>query len=41
MIDVGEKLKEKCHVLVKEFHGNFPSKTVSCRKIKSVSRDVK
>ena len=38
---MGEKLKGNCHVLVKEFHGNFPSKTPSCRKIRSVFRDVK
>ena len=37
----GRKNEENCDDLVKEFHGNCPSKTVSCRKIKSVFRDVK
>ena len=37
----GLKNKENCHVLVKEFHGHFCSKTPGCRKIKSVFRDVK
>ena len=32
---------ENYHVLVKPFHGNFRSKTLACRKIKSVFRDVK
>ena len=35
------KIKENYSVLVREFHGNFPSKTISCRKIKSIFRDVK
>ena len=30
------KIQENFHVSVKKFHGNFPSKVVSCRKIKSV-----
>ena len=38
---VGEKIKENYHVLVNQFHGNFNSKTLACRKIKSVFRDVK
>ena len=36
----GKKLR-KLHALVKEFHGNFLSKTLGCREIKSVFRDVK
>ena len=32
---------KNCHVLVNQFHGNFHSKTPSCRNINSVSRDVK
>ena len=39
--DVVWKLKENCHALVNQFHGNFRSKTLCCRKIKSVFRDVK
>ena len=35
------KIKENCHVLVNQFHGNFRSKTLDCMKIKSVFRDVK
>ena len=35
------KIKENCHVLVNQFHGNFNSKTLGCRKIKSVFRNVK
>ena len=35
------KIKENCHVLVNQFHGNFRFKTLGCRKIKSVFRDVK
>ena len=35
------KIEENCHVLVEEFHGNFHSKTLGCKKIKSVFRDVK
>ena len=41
MIWSGWKIKENCHVLVNQFHGNFHSKTVSCRKMKSVFMDVK
>ena len=33
--------EENCHVLVKQFHGNFRSKTLCCRTIRSVFRDVK
>ena len=33
--------RENCQIMVKEVHGNFPFKTVSCRKIKSVFRVVK
>ena len=35
------KIKENYHVLVNQFHGNFRSKTLCCRKIKSVFREVK
>ena len=41
MIWCGLKIKENCLVLVNQFNGNFRSKTISCRKIKSVFRDVK
>ena len=37
----GLKIKENCHVLLNQFHGNFCSKTFGCRKIKSVFRHVK
>ena len=37
----GLKIKENYHVLVNQLHGNFRSKTLSCRKIKYVFRDVK
>ena len=37
----GLKIKENYHVLVNQFHWNFRSKTLSCRKIKYVFRDVK
>ena len=33
----GLKIKENCHVLVNQFHGNFCSKTSSCWKIKLFS----
>ena len=33
--------KKNCHILEKQFHGNFHSKTLSCGKTKSVIRDVK
>ena len=35
------KSKENCHVLVNQFHRNFRSETLGCRKTKSVFRDVK
>ena len=35
------KIKENCHVVANQFHGNFRSKTLSCWKIRSVFRDVK
>ena len=35
------KIEENCHVLVNQFHWNVCFKTLSCRKIKSVFRDVK
>ena len=38
---VDEKIKENYHVLVNQSHGNFHSKTLACRKIRSVFRDVK
>ena len=41
MIACGLKIQENCHVLVNQFHENFCSKTLGCRKIKSVFRDVK
>ena len=41
IIRCGLKIKENHHVLVNKFHGNLCSKTVRCRKIKSVFRDVK
>ena len=34
------KFEENCHVLINQLHRNFHSKTLSCRKIKSVFRDV-
>ena len=37
----GLKIKENCHILVNQFHGNFRSKTLCLRKIRSVFRDVK
>ena len=37
----GLKIKENSYVLVNQFHGNFRFKTLSCRQIKSVFRDVK
>ena len=36
----GWKIKENCNVLVSQFHGYFHSKTLSCREIKFVFRDV-
>ena len=41
MIWCGVKIKENCYALVNQFHGNFRSKILCCRKIKSVFRDVK
>ena len=41
MIWCGLRITENCYVLVNQFHGNFRSKTLSCREIKSVFRDVK
>ena len=41
MIWCGLKIEENYHVLVNQFHRNFRSKTLGCRKIKSVFRDVK
>ena len=41
MIWSGWKIKEKNHVLVNQFYGNFLSKTPSGRKIRCVFRDVK
>ena len=41
MIWSGLKIKENCHILLNKFLGNFHSKTPSCRKSKSVFRDVK
>ena len=35
------KIKENYHVLTKQFHGNFHSKTLICWEIKSVFRDIK
>ena len=32
---------KNCHILEKQFHGNFHYKTLSCRKIEFVFRDVK
>ena len=41
MIGCGFKIKENCHALVNQFHGNFRSKNIGFRKIESVFRDVK
>ena len=41
MIWCGLKIKQNCPVLVNQFHRNFHSKTPSCRKFKSVFRDIK
>ena len=35
------EIKENCHVLVKQFQGNFHNKTPSCRENRSVYSDVK
>ena len=37
----GLKIKENCHLLVNQFHQNFLSKPLGCRRIKSVFKDVK
>ena len=37
----GWQIIENYHVLLKQFHGNFPSKTLSCRRIIYVFRDIK
>ena len=37
----GLKIQEKYHVSLNQFYGNFRSKTLGCRKIKSVFGDVK
>ena len=41
MIWCGLKIKENYHVLVNQFDGNFRSKTLDCRTIRSVFMDVK
>ena len=41
MIWCGLKIKENYHLLENQFHWNFHSKSLCCRKIKSVFRDVK
>ena len=41
MICCGLKVEKNYHLLVDQFHGYFRSKTLSCRKISSVFRDVK
>ena len=41
MIWCGWKSKETCYILVNQFHVNLHSKTLSCREIKSVLKDVK
>ena len=40
MIWCGLKIKENYHVLVNQFHGIFRSKSVGCRKIRSVFSDA-
>ena len=35
------KSEENCHVLVRHFYGDSPSKTLSCREINCFFRDVK
>ena len=40
MNSCGLEIEENHYVLVNQFHGNFRSKTPSCRKIKYVFRDV-
>ena len=41
MIWCGLKITEDCYVLVNQFHGNSRSKTLGCRKNRTVSRDIK
>ena len=41
IICCGKIIKENHHVLLNQFHGNFRSKTLGCRRIKFVFRDVK
>ena len=41
MIRCGLRIKENRHELVNQFHGNIHSKTLGCRKTKSVFKDVK
>ena len=41
MIWCGLRIKENCHVLVSQLHGNIHFKTLGCREIKAVFRDVK
>ena len=41
MIWCGWKIEENYHVLVNQFHENIHSKTLGCKKIKYVFRDIK
>ena len=41
VIFIHYKIKENCHVLINQFHENFRSETLDCRKIKAVFRDLK
>ena len=41
MIRCGLKIKEHYYVLVNQFHGNFHSKTLGYKKIRSVFKDIK
>ena len=41
MILCGLKIKENWHVLVNQLHGHFRSKTLVCRKIKFVFKEMK
>ena len=40
MIGCGLKIIENCHVLVNQFHGNFHSKALGCRKKRSVFKII-
>ena len=40
MIGCGLKIEKNCHVLIDQFHGNFRSKTLGCRKIRYVFRNI-